>query len=725
MWRRLLFVVVGVLIVNFPTSTAQNRQYRVTVPKLDGGVNTNEALNLVADNQLTDGNNVWFKDGALRTRPGLWTGENETTGLYMHKSGNEGSVVSMHPTDYGTYVAEYSEVYNSPNGYSNASFGVMNNNGEFASLGFGHIKSSIGTPNPPHFSFMFASTNSTVSTALSQYGALLFISNDKIYGANNGMADNLTDKYYVPLVLVNGYPSVDLTNLSVNGTFFEGFNLLTPKFKCTYTSDNNGIYYALPYKGIDNAEIKVSRIQTTGAVVNYTIPAGANASSVQSGTYANINRAGGYFWFGNSSNTPVKLVEDGIRNNITIEASYSQKHDASLICGMTINTWFGGDRSGLNGGTRLFVSGNPQHPNLVNWSDVNNPLYFPENNSACLGSDSQKVTGFGKQSDMLVIFKERETYYTNYVAGLSYTAEDVMSGRVTDVTTNAAVFPITPINANIGCDVPNTVQLCANKLVWMNSDGKVYTLVSTNQWSERNIRELGQNISAKISEHDVYDRRGASAADYDGHYYLLIGNRVYVMDYEDGSFQYYAGYQNDKKVQRGIAWYVWDVSLDNVTWHRIVGNVGNAILCGKQTIGDSTYLINYVFKGSVDYNVNLSAETAETKPIPCMVQSKVFDFGSPERIKDVQNMYIGIGSDAGEYGIRTTYLTNYGEIPDAYEIVQDVGAAGNRSADYVKERWITPSLKRITRFGVRFESNGSMAVDNLVIVYSLYGGSVR
>ena len=107
------------------------------------------------------------------------------------------------------------------------------------------------------------------------------------------------------------------------------------------------------------------------------------------------------------------------------------------------------------------------------------------------------------------------------------------------------------------------------------------------------------------------------------------------------------------------------------------------------------------------------------------MQSKVFDFGSPERIKDVPNMYIGIGSNAGEYGIRTTYLTNYGEIPDAYEIVQDVGADGNRSADHVKERRLAPFLKRITRFGVQFESDGSMAVDNLVIVYSLYGGSVR
>ena len=50
-------------------------QYRVTVPALDGGVNLKEAPNLVGDNQLTDARNVWWKDQALRTRPGLLTDE--------------------------------------------------------------------------------------------------------------------------------------------------------------------------------------------------------------------------------------------------------------------------------------------------------------------------------------------------------------------------------------------------------------------------------------------------------------------------------------------------------------------------------------------------------------------------------------------------------------------------------------------------------------------------
>ena len=51
----------------------KSNQYRVSVPALNGGVNLNDAPNLVEDNQLTAVLNMWWKDQALRTRAGLVT----------------------------------------------------------------------------------------------------------------------------------------------------------------------------------------------------------------------------------------------------------------------------------------------------------------------------------------------------------------------------------------------------------------------------------------------------------------------------------------------------------------------------------------------------------------------------------------------------------------------------------------------------------------------------
>ena len=62
-----------------------------------------------------------------------------------------------------------------------------------------------------------------------------------------------------------------------------------------------------------------------------------------------------------------KALPEVLRNNITVKAW--KKTDgispSTVIGGMTVSTWFGGDRSGTNSGTRLFLSGNPSYPGLV------------------------------------------------------------------------------------------------------------------------------------------------------------------------------------------------------------------------------------------------------------------------------------------------------------------------------------------------------------------------
>ena len=46
----------------------------INLPPLAGGINYRDGEN-IADNQLSDALNVWYKDGILKTRPGSSTGE--------------------------------------------------------------------------------------------------------------------------------------------------------------------------------------------------------------------------------------------------------------------------------------------------------------------------------------------------------------------------------------------------------------------------------------------------------------------------------------------------------------------------------------------------------------------------------------------------------------------------------------------------------------------------
>lgn len=72
------------------------------------------------------------------------------------------------------------------------------------------------------------------------------------------------------------------------------------------------------------------------------------------------------------------------------------------------------------------MSGNPESPNLIYWSEADNPLYFPESNSALVGDAGSAVTAFGQQNDSLVIFKENEIYYAEYEAGRAVQLSDLI-----------------------------------------------------------------------------------------------------------------------------------------------------------------------------------------------------------------------------------------------------------------------------------------------------------
>lgn len=688
------------------------RSYSVKVPKLSGGINKYESPHLVEDNQLTDARNMWWKDGALRSRDGLWTGEDELGNAYMNAS------VEIEPTSIkysdldGLSFVEVDGVINPEPGI------IIPAIQRFSFYNGGYFHKSTGE-NVSFVASMYAKANGLSEITPSDFGAIAFSSYPaSVWAADSGNYTDLSSYIHIPTILKDGVPSLTTENAAASGNMYEAKNMLTPKFKAQYVTDSKGIYYHLPLKGLDNTEIVISRVDSSGATYTWTIPAGANASDNVS-YRANVNRVGGYVWFTNSVGDIHPMTSANIKNNLTITASKTVNGASETICGMTFNTWYGSDR-GISGGTRLIVSGNPDYPNLVHFSDVNNPLYFPDTNRLFVGGDSQKVTGFGKQSNMLVIFKEREMYYAHDVT-TEITAEQVMDGL--SPTTNT-LFTITPINAYIGCDIPDTIQLCANRLVWMNTDGKVYTLVSANQFNEQNVREVSQNIEAKLLLHDTDEFRNASSADYDGHYYLLISNKVYVMDYRNGSFQYYASYTNDEKVQKSIGWYEWDVGIGGVTWNRIIGNGTQPVMCGSYVDENyNTILINYVFSYKSGYNDY--TPDGNLGPISCMFQTKVFDFDNPSTMKNISEVFLGVGREMTQPVLKVTYLTNRGESVDAYELQSMLGAADSNTAEYIDIRRITPRLNRILRFGLRVASDTAMAVDSIEVKYSLFNGGVR
>lgn len=722
----------------------KSNQYRVSVPALNGGVNLNDAPNLVEDNQLTAVLNMWWKDQALRTRAGLATTVERS--FHIQTSGMGDSLTYKvyppvrvyrdgKPEDYVCCSCEF-ETSRANHVFHFYRFNESGSATHVSSLTFLDYEDG-----DPYATGMFMFAANPTEDGIGFYA--VFNSGD-IYSMNKNFELQKIDKseIYAPLVVVNAV-GVDDTGSPpvVSGTQFEGYNLLSGAFRTAFTTDgkahefklpldnltlNNGESPAVEYTGTDGTVTRWESFSNTMLYAQASAEIGGETVTVK------LYRQSGIIEFSTGADTPYPLP-GSISNNLIVTAWKTDPEATKKIANMQFATWFGGDRSGINGGTRLFASGNPDHPNLVHWSDINNPLYFPENNYAYIGESSQKVTGFGKQTDILVIFKEHEIYSAEYVSGNTYTAQDVIDGKVVDVTANAAVFPITPINSGIGCDCPNTIQLCNNRLIWATSDGAVYGLMAANQASERNVRKLSAMIESRLKAEDRYLLKSALSCDVDGHYMLFVRNRVYLLDYMDGVFQYYATYSDERKAQRNMSWYCWEFPKE-CTPAAVMpkGDRLSAFCIRNYPYTDSSGMPKkalfgaaYLLDGERDCVFHPSGPAFETgefdisveeREIQSCFQTKVFDFGSQERKKKIHRLHMNM-ADTSNARITVSYVTEKGTMDDVYELSMSGTGA-------MVGRMLTPGVSRVCRFGVLVSSAGAIGVDGLVIRYEIGGEAI-
>ena len=720
----------------------KSNQYRVSVPALNGGVNLNDAPNLVEDNQLTAVLNMWWKDQALRTRAGLATTVErsfhiQTSGMGDSLTYKVYSPVRVYrdgkPEDYVCCSCEF-ETSRANRVFHFYRFNESGSATHVSSLTFLDYEDG-----DPYATGMFMFAANPTADGIGLYA--VFNSGD-IYSMNKNFELQKIDKseIYAPLVVVNakGKKESETAVYTRNGTPFEGYNLLGGAFRTAFTTDND-IYYLLAQDQLTANVGEVVTIQYTGEngeVYTWEIPPTSDSATITIDSKqitAWITRSYGSLSFRDDNLTPYPLPGIGQSNNLIVTAWKTDPEATKKIANMQFATWFGGDRSGINGGTRLFVSGNPDHPNLVHWSDINNPLYFPENNYAYIGESSQKVTGFGKQTDILVIFKEHEIYSAEYVSGNTYTAQDVIDGKVVDVTANAAVFPITPINSGIGCDCPNTIQLCNNRLIWATSDGAVYGLMAANQASERNVRKLSAMIESRLKAEDRYLLKSALSCDVDGHYMLFVWNRVYLLDYMDGVFQYYATYSDERKAQRNMSWYCWEFPKECMPAAVMPkGDRLSAFCIRNYPYTDSSGMPKkalfgaaYLLDGERDCVFHPSGPAFETgefdisvedREIQSCFQTKVFDFGSQERKKKIHRLHMNM-ADTSNARITVSYVTEKGAMDDVYELSMSGTGA-------MVGRMLTPGVSRVCRFGVLVSSAGAIGVDGLVIRYEIGGEAI-
>lgn len=609
----------------YPSFNRQSER-TLTLGDFSGGIDAAAADTALAANQLRDACNVYWKNGVLRTRPGFCaTPSSHITlpAIHLQADASELTYIGDRPGILKFIIHDTA----AGDGYSLAVL-FCRTDGKMEV-----IRTSINTADWTELPEQLLPIDDGIELGL------VYVDGMPYRLSADGTLTAVTP--YIPTTIIAARGSEDLQTARAMtappGTSYEPFNRLTDSFRVEYILTEGKPYFTLPsacrhYIGLLTIELmgyytQTYKVRSTSGISDITIPEFL-------GYQVCWSTPTGVFWFLKDEQPCVPDCRTWSSVRVTFTPETDAPADREIIKSMRMATWFGGDLSGLGGGTRCFLAGSTQTPSLLCYSAVEDATYFPENNDAHVGQPGQTITALRKQSDMLVIFKRHEIWYSTYQTGVTdaTTLSDALeSGTVVDVEAALATFPLACVSSDIGCDLPNTLALCDNRLVWTNSDGNVYVLVSGNIYSERNVRSIGEAIRPLMP---ALTTENARALDYDGHYYLQAGEHAFLFDYNAAALSTVSVSTANDTLRKRVAWYRWKYPV------RLIANM---LLANQDRITAALWSGNtlqiHVIGGTVD--ALLGASTA----IRAELLLPVFSGGSTGRRQSVRTVMLD--TDAG------------------------------------------------------------------------------
>lgn len=333
---------------------------------------------------------------------------------------------------------------------------------------------------------------------------------------------------------------------------------------------------------------------------------------------------------------------------------------------------------GGSNNSRLFLAGGGKSKYF--YSDAYDISNFPESNFATLGNTEEDITGFGKQYNILIVFKPREIYSI-------YSYVETAQTTVIEENLGLENFKSQLVNPRVGCDAPYSIQLINNQLTWFNSNEGVCTLVSTNIVDERNVRVISRNIE-RTNNFDVMgildlneDPATIQSADYNYRYFLVFPEHgyCYMWDYEISPYRY--NFQGNETPARALDWYLFD--------HFYAGQfqkVGKQLLYVSSHDGFTNKLVK-LNSGFSDVNydglVDEDGELLESAPIRSYYMTPFFQFNAVEYLKNVKNIYVQCRGDTASV-IQVYYYTEENLTPE--EEAESIRLGGRL---WTKMQWST------------------------------------
>lgn len=295
------------------------------------------------------------------------------------------------------------------------------------------------------------------------------------------------------------------------GETLQDVNLLQPKRINSFVGDGTSKDYYLDAQNIDSTTVKIT----------------VNGTNKTENTDFTVDRANGKVTFNSAPSSPNLSGEDNIF--ITFAKTIDGYEDRINKC-----------TKALLFDNRLFFTGNPDYPNAVFHSELNNPTYISDLNYYEDGSSDSLITGMTVGNNILWIFKNSDQNNAN-----------VFYHEPTLDLEHGKIYPSKQGNVSVGCYVDSTNF--QDDIVYLSRYGLEGVSIEKID-SKQVIAHRSTMVDVKMTNENNY--KNSMMVEYQGYLFVLVNGKIYLAD----SRQKYASLNSFE-----YEWFYWDISKINPT----------------------------------------------------------------------------------------------------------------------------------------------------------------
>ena len=309
---------------------------------------------------------------------------------------------------------------------------------------------------------IYSSMNNNRSRAI-QFGGKLYILDSKAFLLFDGTDIKLVNNAaYVPTIIISRTPTG-------GGTTLEPLNLCSRSWTEQFLGTASAVEYQLTTSGLDADTVLCKVMDSSGTWQDKT-----------EGTHFTVNRTTGKVTFATAPGaSPVTGMD-----NVKITPFKTRIGYADRINKCDIATLYG------VGGSpdRIFISGNPEYPNMDYYSGYNEPTFFGDTRYTLIGQDDSKIMGY------TIINNQLATHKSNCADGRNVV---LRSGSLDD--DGEAVFRIVNTLQGEGAISKYSFQNLGKEPLFLTKLG-VYTITAEELTGEKYSQQRSIYISSALQK---------------------------------------------------------------------------------------------------------------------------------------------------------------------------------------------------------------------------------